>query len=74
MDAKAEADLFARFHKLARGRMAILINHRLSTVKMTDKLYVVEQGEIVESDTHDALVYHQGAYAKLFETQAQDYK
>lgn len=74
MDAKAEADLFERFHELTRGRMAILISHRLSTVKMADRIYVIDQGRIVECGTHEELVLHKGTYADLFETQAQYYK
>lgn len=74
MDAKAEADLFERFHELARGQMAILISHRLSTVKMADRIYVIKQGHIVECGTHDELVLQKGTYADLFETQAQYYK
>ncbi len=74
MDAKAEADLFERFHELTRGKMAILISHRLSTVKMADRIYVIDQGRIVECGTHEELVLHKGTYADLFETQAQYYK
>lgn len=74
MDAKAEADLFERFHELTRGRMAILISHRLSTVKMADRIYVIDQGRIVECGTHEELVLQKGTYADLFETQAQYYK
>jgi ATP-binding cassette subfamily B protein len=74
MDAKAEADLFERFHELTRGRMAILISHRLSTVKMADRIYVIDQGRIVECGTHEELVLQNGTYADLFETQAQYYK
>ncbi|MGD9851228.1 MAG: ABC transporter ATP-binding protein [Nitrospirales bacterium] len=74
MDAKAEAELFERFLELARDRMAILISHRLSTVKMVDRIYVLERGRIVESGTHDDLVKKQGEYAKLYGIQAQYYK
>ncbi len=74
MDAKAEAELFERFHELAQGRMAILISHRLSTVKMADRIFVVDQGQIVEQGTHDELMTQQGLYTNLFLTQAQHYQ
>ena len=74
MDAKAEAELFERFHELAQGRMAILISHRLSTVKMADRIFVVDRGEIVEQGAHDDLMRQQGLYATLFLTQAQHYQ
>ena len=74
MDAKAEAELFERFHELAQGRTAILISHRLSTVKMADRIFVVDRGEIVEQGTHDDLMRQQGLYATLFLTQAQHYQ
>ena len=74
MDAKAEAELFERFHELAQGRTAILISHRLSTVKMADRIFVVDRGQIVEQGTHDDLMDRQGLYASLFLTQAQHYQ
>ena len=74
MDAKAEAELFERFHELAQGRTAILISHRLSTVKMADRIFVVDRGQIVEQGTHDDLMSRQGLYASLFITQAQHYQ
>ena len=55
MDAKAEAELFERFHELSQGRIAILISHRLSTVKMADRIFVVDRGQIIEQGTHDDL-------------------
>ena len=51
-----------------------LISHRLSTVKMADRIFVVEQGEIVEQGTHDALMAQRGLYTNLFLTQAQHYQ
>ena len=74
MDAKAEAELFERFHELAQGRTAIFISHRLSTVKMADRIFVVDQGQIVEQGTHDELMAQQGLYTSLFLTQAQHYQ
>ena len=74
MDAKAEAELFERFHELAQGRTAILISHRLSTVKMADRIFVVNHGQIVEQGTHDDLMAQQGLYNNLFLTQAQHYQ
>ena len=74
MDANAEAELFGRFHELAKGRMAVLISHRLSTVKMVDRIYVLDEGRIVESGSHDELMRCHGLYAELFGIQSQYYK
>lgn len=74
MDARAEYELFERFHQLSKDRTAILISHRLSTVKMVDSIYVLENGRIIESGTHDELLYRGGKYASLFERQAQNYR
>jgi len=74
MDARAEYEVFERFHQLSKDRTAILISHRLSTVRMADSIYVLENGRIVESGTHDDLVYRDGKYASLFKTQAQSYR
>jgi ATP-binding cassette subfamily B protein len=73
MDAKAEYEMFQKFRQLAAGRIAILISHRLSTIRMADCIYVLEDGEIVESGKHEELVRCGGKYAQLFALQAQAY-
>ncbi|HXG50496.1 MAG TPA: ABC transporter ATP-binding protein [candidate division Zixibacteria bacterium] len=74
MDARAEYEVFEKFHELARGRTVILISHRLSTVRMADRIYFLEGGRIVERGTHDELLDRGGKYARLFEIQAQYYR
>jgi ATP-binding cassette, subfamily B, bacterial len=74
MDPKAEYEVFKRFRELIQDQAAILITHRLSTVKMADRIYVMEQGRIVESGCHDELIDKRGLYANLFETQARNYR
>jgi ATP-binding cassette subfamily B protein len=74
LDSKAEYKLFQRFRQLASGRTVILISHRLSTLKMTDLIYVLRDKTIVESGSHNELVANGGTYAELFETQAQAYR
>jgi ATP-binding cassette, subfamily B, bacterial len=74
LDAKAEAEMFDKFHQLTRNKTAILISHRLSTIKMADRILVLSNGTITESGTHEQLLKQQGLYAKLFETQAQPYR
>lgn len=74
MDAKAEYELFSKFHQLSKGRTAVLISHRLSTVKMVDHIYFLEGGRIIERGTHKELIRRGGKYAHLFEIQAQSYR
>jgi ATP-binding cassette, subfamily B, bacterial len=74
MDAKAESEVFEGFRQLIKGQTAILISHRLSTVKMADRIYVMAKGTIIESGTHEKLIQLGGIYANLFETQAQHYR
>lgn len=74
LDARSEYAVFENFRKLASGRTAILISHRFSTVRMADCIYVLKEGRIIEGGTHDELIHYGGAYAHLFETQAQYYR
>ncbi len=74
LDAKAEYRVFQRFSELTRGRMAVLISHRFSTVRMADRILVLANGEIEEQGTHDELVALGGRYAELFELQAAGYR
>ncbi len=74
MDAKAEHEVFNAFRKLLHGRTAVLISHRLSTVRMADYIYVLDQGRILEHGTHDSLIGRGGKYARLFDMQAQHYR
>ncbi|MEO1352033.1 MAG: ABC transporter ATP-binding protein [Cyanobacteria bacterium J06635_15] len=73
MDPQAEYEVFKSFRELIQDQAAILITHRLSTVRMADRIYVMEHGRIVESGTHAELMSQQGAYAHLFNTQARNY-
>jgi ATP-binding cassette subfamily B protein len=74
LDARAEYEVFLRFADLTRGRMAVLISHRFSTVRMADRILVLEGGEIREQGTHSQLVHLGGHYAELFELQAAGYR
>ncbi|MDY6972537.1 MAG: ABC transporter ATP-binding protein [Thermodesulfobacteriota bacterium] len=74
MDARSEYEVFKTFRQLLEGRSAILISHRFSTVRMADRIFVFEDGKILESGSHDRLVESNGKYARLFEKQAQNYR
>jgi ATP-binding cassette subfamily B protein len=74
LDAVAEHEVFCRFDELARDKMAILISHRFSTVRMSSRIVVLADGKIHEEGTHDQLVASGGQYAKLFELQASNYR
>ena len=73
LDAEAEHAVFERFRKLALQRTTILISHRFPTVRMADRIIVLEGGEVQEEGTHDGLVAAGGRYARLFALQAQGY-
>ena len=74
MDAAAEANVFEHFRALTRARIAILISHRFSTVRMADQIVVIQEGRIVERGSHDELMRADGHYAHLFSLQARGYR
>ncbi len=74
IDSQAEYEIFDRFRNLTKDKMVVLISHRFSTVRMADKIVVIEQGEVLETGTHEELLKANGRYATLFSLQAQGYK
>ena len=74
LDARSEHEVFERFAELTKGKMALLISHRFSTVKMADRIIVLERGVIAEQGRHEQLMAHGGRYAEMFELQASSYR
>jgi ATP-binding cassette subfamily B protein len=74
LDARSEQEVFQRFAELTKGKMALLISHRFSTVKMTDRIVVLSHGVLTEEGTHEELIRHGGLYAEMFEMQAASYR
>ena len=74
LDVMVEADLYERFAEITRGATTLLISHRFSTVRMADRVAVLEDGAIVEQGYHDELMSLQGRYAELFDLQARRFR
>jgi ATP-binding cassette subfamily B protein len=74
LDARSEYEVFERFADLTRGRMALLISHRFSTVRMADRIVVLENGRIAEQGNHQQLISLGGRYSGMFELQASSYR
>ena len=74
LDAENEFKVFQQFRELTVDKMAVLISHRFSTVRMADQIYVIERGRITESGSHDDLIALNGTYARLFTLQAEAYR
>ncbi|MEZ2334515.1 ABC transporter ATP-binding protein [Mucilaginibacter sp. RCC_168] len=74
LDARAEYNVFERFAELTKGKSAVLISHRFSTVRMADRILVLEKGELVEIGSHAELLLKGGRYAELFDLQAAGYR
>jgi ATP-binding cassette, subfamily B, bacterial len=74
LDAKSELEVFERFAELTSGKMALLISHRFSTVRMADRIVVLSGGRLVEEGTHQQLIALGGQYAEMFEMQAASYR
>jgi ATP-binding cassette subfamily B protein len=74
LDARAEYEVFQRFAALTQGKSAVLISHRFSTVRMADRILVLQEGELIESGSHKELIDRKGKYAELFALQAKGYQ
>ncbi len=74
LDARAEYEVFQRFAELTKGKSAVLISHRFSTVRMADRILVLEKGQLLEMGSHEELLEKEGRYAELFKLQAMGYR
>ncbi len=74
LDARAEYEVFLRFSELVAGRMAVLISHRFSTVRMADRIIVLRHGKVEEQGSHEELLARHGLYEELFTMQAAGYR
>jgi ATP-binding cassette subfamily B protein len=74
LDARSELEVFERFAELTKGKMALLISHRFSTVRIADRIVVLSQGRLIEEGNHQTLMSSGGLYSQMFEMQAASYR
>ncbi|HEY6284780.1 MAG TPA: ABC transporter ATP-binding protein [Ktedonobacteraceae bacterium] len=74
LDAQAEYEVFTKFRELTKGKTAVFISHRFSTVRLADRIFVIENGSMIESGSHEELMTLDGRYAELFNLQAEAYR
>ena len=74
LDPEFEYTLFEGFRDRLGDRGALIISHRLSTIRQADYIYVLDEGKVIEHGTHNSLVEHEGHYANLFERQGRNYR
>ena len=74
LDARAEYEVFQRFVELTKGRTSVLISHRFSTVRMADRILVLDKGKLLEMGSHEELLQKNGKYSELFQLQAKGYQ
>ncbi len=74
LDAEAEMQLFKDYKELVKNKLALLITHRFNTVKMADRIVVLEQGQVLEDGSHTDLLRLHGRYAEMYEAQASGYR
>ena len=74
LDARAEYEVFERFIGLTKGKTSIIISHRFSTVRMADRILVLDEGQVLELGTHEELMENEKLYAELFKLQAAGYQ
>ena len=74
LDPVSESRVYESFDEIVKGKTAVYISHRLSSCKFSDRIFVLDNGKIAESGTHEALLSQNGLYAQLWQAQAQYYK
>ena len=73
LDVRSEHDIYARFQELTKQKTTVLISHRMSTVRMAERILVLDDGKVIEEGTHEELMMDNGLYARLYTLQAEHY-